>query len=472
MASRSAGCRRQRPAITSAYREARCIGCDARGSLPRGEWALGSSSISRTSTACPSLMLRWQVATAWSVRAGRTMAMPIKGVSKKKKTKVRGVYLLEEGRYLVRIRWKDAATGKRCKREVITKSIEDAVAIQSRRGKAVKAGRASVERLRLRDYAKQWLRERAVERAPSTRERYVGELANILTVLGDHFVDQLTESSILAWRREFSGTVAATTANAHLRTLRVVLEPLVRSGVLRRNPARDVESLREGRTRGRRGNALSAEELGRVIETTRALMGVEISEDVGRMILTLAWTGMRRGEMLGLKWEDCRRDELHLVRAWCKVTKSEKTLKTDDPRIVPMPEPLAEVLDEQRRWLVETQHPGLGSGLVFPADPAHAVIGAQRRGLDDQVSWYRSGSSLDRPIRIVAQAAGVPPISAHSFRRTYENLLRQAGVDELTRRSLAGWRTDKAQAIYANVSSGERADAAALMVMLVRPKVE
>ena len=56
-----------------------------------------------------------------------------------------------------------------------------------------------------------------------------------------------------------------------------------------------------------------------------------------------------------------------------------------------------------------------------------------------------------------------------SLRRTYENLLREAGVDQLVRRSLAGWRTEEAQSIYANVAPTERRAAANSLVNLVRP---
>ena len=47
------------------------------------------------------------------------------------------------------------------------------------------------------------------------------------------------------------------------------------------------------------------------------------------------------------------------------------------------------------------------------------------------------------------------------------NHLRQAGVDELVRRSLAGWRSDDAQEIYAGVDKREGAAAGDAMVQLV-----
>src|SRR5207244_9768356 len=120
-----------------------------------------------------------------------------------------------------------------------------------------------------------------------------------------------------------------------------------------------VKALPEGRTKGRRGNALDVAEFRKLIQTTRAMMdpnfrckepGEAIAEDVGRMLLTLAWTGLRRGELIALKWTDEVEGELHIERAvWHS---QEKTTKTDDPRRVTITEPLRDVLTEQRAWLL------------------------------------------------------------------------------------------------------------------------
>jgi integrase len=77
---------------------------------------------------------------------------------------------------------------------------------------------------------------------------------------------------------------------------------------------------------------------------------------------------------------------------------------------------------------------------------------------------------LRKPIAKVVEAASLKEITLHSFRRTYENLLRQAGVDDLTRRSLAGWRTETAQEIYARVDKSERVTAVQAMATLVGEK--
>ena len=82
-------------------------------------------------------------------------------------------------------------------------------------------------------------------------------------------------------------------------------------------------------------------------------------------------------------------------------------------------------------------------------------------------SWYRAASCLVEPIRAVVKRAKVPAVSPHSFRRTQENLARKAGVDQLVRRAQAGWRSEKAQAIYALVDNGERVAAGCAVVKLV-----
>ena len=91
-----------------------------------------------------------------------------------------------------------------------------------------------------------------------------------------------------------------------------------------------------------------------------------MSGDVARLITVVAWTGMRIGEALALKWDDVVDGEIHLRRSVWRG--EEKGTKTGEPRRLAVFEPVGKALDEQRRWLIATQHHGLPSGLVFPAD--------------------------------------------------------------------------------------------------------
>ena len=387
--------------------------------------------------------------------------MPIKR-SRPKRTGVPGISQDGPERFLVRVQWIDKRTGKRKERQQVAQTLAEAVALKEELKNAPPS--ITDSKRPFRDYAKSWLKSTAKSLSPSTRERYVAALAHATVAFGDVYVDMLKPADIRRWRDSNKDTYAATTFNGWLCVLRLALEPLVEDEVMVSNPARKVKRLTEGRTKGRRGTSLSVGEFRIFEETVRKLSGSKLSVDVARMLLTAAWTGMRRGEIVALQWEDYANGELHVKRSVFK--RQEKTNKTDDPRLITVVAPLKRVLEEQRRWLLRNQHPGLESGLVFPASPRHAKASASRRGVAE-VSWFRTMSIFDKPLALVVKESGIPEISVQSLRRTWENLLRAAGVPDLVRRSIAGWRTKKAQSIYADVKKEERDDASNAVLRLV-----
>lgn len=381
-----------------------------------------------------------------------------------KPTGVPGIVQDGPDRFVVRARWTDPKTGRRRKREAVATTLAKAVALKE---ELIGTVPPSVQptRKRYRSFAKSWFAAHADEVEPSTRLWWEGALAHSIVGLGVYYVDSITPADIRKWRNRVKKQYAPSTVNGWHRVLKLVLDDAVVEGLLSANPARAVKALREGRTKGPRGTALNHDEFRTFVETTQKLAGDDISIDVARLILTVAWTGLRKGEALALRWCDYRDGELHIERSvWRRY---EKATKTDDPRLVVVVPPLAEVLSDQRRWLLRTQHPGLTSDLVFPASPRHARAGVTRRGGEVEMSWYRTPSVFSGPLAKIVEEAGLPKISTHSLRRTWENLLRRAGVDQLVRRSLAGWRTEEAQAIYADVDSDERAAAGAAVVRLV-----
>jgi len=399
-----------------------------------------------------------KVAMVRGVRSERTYTMP--RASRPKKTSVRGIRK-DGDRYLVRARWNDPKTGERRKREGTANTFAEAVALKDQLKH--EPARETPSRQRLEDYAMQWSEEHASRAAPSTRLYWATSLAHATTAMGRIYVNALTPADIRKWRNASAKKVAHATVNGWLRVLRVCLDDAVQDGILNTNPARAIKTLREGPTKGARARSLTLEEFRRFISTTQQLAGVTISEDIARMILTLAWTGLRLGEVRALRWTDLHDDELTIERAvW---NGQEKTTKTGEPRKVAVVAPLAHVLNEQRQWLLREQHPGLESDLIFPATPRSAKGSATRRNA--KLRWYRSASTTAKPLKKIIDVADIPQISAHSLRRTWENLMRRAGVDQLVRRSLAGWRTEEAQAIYATVNREEREAAVAAVVDMV-----
>lgn len=381
-----------------------------------------------------------------------------------KSTCVKGILMDEEGRYIVRARWTDERTGKRRKREkIVAGTLAQALVVKEE----MVGQEETIEkptRQRFSDYAEQWIEEHAKEVNESTRVYRNVALAHAIIGLGDYYVDALETADIRRWKTNAIGEYSPSTINGWHRVVKQVLDQAVEDGLINKNPARSVKALREGRTRGPRGTSLSLKDFNLFLDTIQKLKGNALSEDIARLILMLAWTGLRKGEALALKWSDRSHEEIYVERSvW---NRKEKATKTDDPRIIYVVEPLAMVLDEQRQWLLKEQHPGLESDLMFPASPQHAKAGMSRRD-GAAVSWYRSSSVLTKPLKLIVDESGIPPISAHSLRRTWENLWRLAGVDKLVRSTQAGWRTETAQAIYAEVSPEERKAAGSAVVELV-----
>lgn len=319
------------------------------------------------------------------------------------------------------------------------------------------------ERILFSAFLEQWASINKGRFQPSTKVRYVDCLAHTSTSLGHIYVDALVPSDFRQWVASSLGEgYAPATVSGWLRVARLVLDDAVADGLLPGNPAKAIKGLAPGRTQGKRGNSLTPDEFRRFLAHVPTC---GLSPDIARMLLVAAWTGCRKGELLALHFEDYKDGELRIERSVWR--RNLKPTKTDDPRRVVVVEPLAQVLNEQRRWLLESQHPALSTGLMFPARPKQAKAGRTRREVDE-LSWFRSETVLDAPLRKVVEAAGITPISLHSLRRTYENLLRKAGVDDLVRRSMAGWRSEEAQRIYANVDPEERRAAAKALVALVR----
>jgi len=395
---------------------------------------------------------------AWKLGRKEALNMPIR--KERPKCVAPGIRKDGPDRFLVRVEWIDNRTGRRKSAQKVCSSMGEAAKFREDRGEVAKDER---RRQLLSDFAEQWASINKGRFEPSTRIRYVNCLAHASEALGHIYVDALEPSDFRKWVADKLGEgYSSATVASWLRVVRLVLDDAVSDGILPGNPAKAIKGLTPGRTQGKRGNSLTPEEFRRFLAH---VLTCGLAPDIVRMLLVAAWTGCRKGELLALQFDDYKDGELRIERSvWRRHVKA---TKTDDPRRVVVVEPLAMVLNEQRRWLLEKQHPALSTGLMFPANPKQARAGQARREADE-VSWFRSETVLDAPLRKVVKAAGITPISLHSLRRTYENLLRKAGVDDLVRRSMAGWRSSEAQRIYATIDPEERQAAAKAFVALVQ----
>ena len=227
---------------------------------------------------------------------------------------------------------------------------------------------------------------------------------------GDRPVKAIRQSDIedfLNSRMDTHGITAAT-RNRHLAMLKSMFNKAVQWKHLDENPGVGIEMLREspGRTR-----FLDKDEIRRLLET---------ASDSLRPILILGLhTGMRRGEILGLRWEDV---DLKIRMISVRVSKS------GEGRMIPIDDTLAETLvDLSSRFQ---------KGYVFPSP---CLAG-------------RPMTDFNQPFRRVARKAEIQNIRFHDLRHTFASHLVMNGVDIRTVQELLGHRHLTMTMRYANLS--------------------
>lgn len=367
------------------------------------------------------------------------------------KDRYRGIKRLGRGRYRIRARALDPATGRPAERDRIVEcsGVTEAARMRDELAEEIRAGIERPTRRRLGDYASDWLEARTVRLRASSTARYIDAVGHIDVELGAVYLDTLRPGDVEKWlakmaRRELWSNA---TINGWFRVLKVITRSAARdlgisdpcAGV---RPLQEEPSEREG---------LEAAELGALISHVR-----DHEPEHYPLLAVLAYTGMRWGEATAMRWEDVDEagERLLVRRAHYRGTVG--PTKNGRPRAYPLVPELLEALRSHRRRLVAEQGPGLAEGWCFavtardgsPALPAPS-------------SWAKA---LPRWL----SAAGVRRrITPHGLRRTWVDLSRLAKVDPTTRRALVGHAGEAVHDRYSTVRQAEAAGAVGAIVALV-----
>jgi integrase len=241
-----------------------------------------------------------------------------------------------------------------------------------------------------------WLTDYARD-AAATRQVYAQAVKSIASAIGRLRLDELDRPAA----RRLANTWPRNTS----AVARTMWEDARRDGVCQENPW---SNLRLRHSRGRKDIVALTEsevhELADVAEVAHGKYGLEVRA----MILVLAYTGVRPGELCALRWDDvdARERELH-VRRSLDVTGSEKLPKNGKQRIITVPPlALAAVLAMPRL---------LADDYIF-----HTVQG---RRLSKSSLWYAW-----RPVRIAWTAAGRRDLDLYELRHAAATMLLERGV--------------------------------------------
>jgi integrase len=280
-------------------------------------------------------------------------------------------------------------------REKDAQAMLDAILVDARRGAAAQ-GRTG---LTFELLAEEWYRRGKLERdwSPSTQRDYRSVLdCHLLPSFGALRVESIKAPRIERWRDEHveQRGMSRRNANKLLAILHGIFERAVRKHGLLRNPVKDVSKLRESYDAAR-FDFYSPEEV-------RTLVAKADDRQDAVIYLTAAFSGLRRGELLALLWEDVDFDN-HSIRVWETISRQERGRpKSRKSRTVPMVADVAAALKRLRQRGVH----------VAAKDPVFA----------NENGEPIDGSALRRRYVSDLETAGLRYLRFHDLRHTFGSL--------------------------------------------------
>ncbi len=242
-----------------------------------------------------------------------------------------------------------------------------------------------------------------------------------------------------------TGRLSDRTVRHIYSTLNTALNRAVRHRMIPVNPCEFVDAPRVER---REMQALDAAAGARMIELLEG-------SHIGAAIVTALGTGLRRGELLALKWSDVDLDA-GLLTVQRSLERATKATRFKDPktkrsrRTVSIPR---FVVDRLRRHRMEQAERFLSLGLGRPT--ADALV-FERLG----EPWVPNtfGTAFRRELKRLE----LPAIRLHDLRHSFASMALAAGVDLKTVSSALGHSTISTTAdVYAHVTAAMKKDAAA-----------
>lgn len=271
------------------------------------------------------------------------------------------------------------------------------------------------ERMTVGQFLERWLRDYAeANLAPSTLRRYRQLIyLHLLPALGSIPLTQLRPLHIQACYAQMlaKGLAPRTALHAH-RVLREALGHALKWQLIARNPADAVEAPRPSRTEIK---TPSVAQLHRLLDAAKAT-------SLGTLVHLAVLTGLRQGELLGLRWDDVDLDEgvlyVRQTAQWLPgkgvVFRPPKTHRSTRP--VALSPATVTVLRQHRRAQLKTRI------RLGPSYDDHGLVFASPQG------FPLDPSNLRRAWRGVIRASGLPPLRFHDLRHAHASLLLQHGV--------------------------------------------
>lgn len=317
-----------------------------------------------------------------------------------------GVYKKGQNYYI------DFYMGNRRKREKIGPSKKLAETVLQKRLVEVAEGKFldihREKKVKLVEFIKEYLKFSETNKRPKTYELDKMATRNFSKLYENLFLNEITSLHLEKYKNARLVEVSASTVNREMDTLKNMLMMAEKWDYIHKNPAQGVRKFKEppGRLR-----YLSDKEIENLLK--------ECKLGYSRMvILTALNTGMRKGEILGLKWTDIDLENrlIHINRT-----------KTNERRDIPINDLLLEALRQYKE-----------------------------QGNSERLFRY---DDIKKAFHSACKRAGIENFRFHDLRHTFASHLVMGGVDLATVKDLMGHKNIAMTLRYSHLSPDHRAGA-------------
>ncbi len=281
--------------------------------------------------------------------------------------------------------------------------------------------------------ADEWDTAHRLDVSPNAHATYIAPLRRAVEFFGDTPVNDITAAEVKAFIKKMAGQgFAKRTVQLHRDMLNMIFDFGIQqeNSTLKYNPVSSVKTPKNLKTTRR------------LPPTDKQLEKVQpdTASDMGLFAYFVLYTGLRRGELLGLRWEDIdRKNKLISVSR-------EIIYESNQPKVVDHTKTEAGIRSVDLVDVLLAILPDKKCGYLFPRDGEDAPLTKtqfRKRWIEfckeiGEVEVIEEKHHSKTNNRTYVKHSYKPLMTPHQFRHAYASLLDDAGIDDNAAKNMLG----------------------------------